>query len=150
MGDLVDTRAVGPPGVIRGRSGGNVAQVVLEQGPYRKANPDLSCVRLIAASVIVAGLLLGTAPVALAQVGHLIATAPAAYVQEIPHQGTSTAGGLDADHSSKPIASVDRTVRHRSITYSVMSIFSWKGTIGSLRCSYGLLFEGDTRTCQTA
>lgn len=150
MGDLVDTRAVGPPIEIRSGSGGNIAQVVLDQGPYRKANPDLCCVRLIAASVIVAGLLLGTAPVALAQVGHLIATAPAAYVQEIPAHGTWGAGGVDADHSSKPIASIDRIVQHQSITHSVMSIFSWKGTSGALKCSYGLLFKGDTRTCQAA
>src|SRR3954462_1491744 len=108
MGDLVNTRTVGPPShldisdvpddcdalnVVAGlttqvdRSGD--AQMALQEGPYRKNHADLTCIRLIAASAIVAGLLLGTAPMALAQVGHLIATAPAAFAQEVPTAATS-------------------------------------------------------------
>ena len=149
MGDLVDTRAVGPP--IQNASAdrsGDVAQVALPEGPYRKVHPDLSCIRLIAASAIVAGLLLGTAPVALAQVGHLIATAPAAFVQELPTQGAT--GGLDAEHPRIQGDSIDRTAQYRSDIHAVTSMFSWKGTSRAVRCSYGLLIEGDTQGCQAA
>ncbi len=169
MGDLVDTRTVGPPSrldtsdtpddcgalnVMAGlttqvdRSGD--AQMALQEGPYRKSHADLTCIRLIAASAIVAGLLLGTAPMALAQVGHLIATAPAAFAQEVPTAATSRAGGLDAEHPSAQSDSVDRTVPYRSQAHTVTSLLSWKGTSRALRCSYGLLVDGDTRSCQAA
>jgi hypothetical protein len=169
MGDLVDTRTVGPPSrletsdtpddcgalnVMAGlttqvdRSGD--AQMALQEGPYRKSHADLTCIRLIAASAIVAGLLLGTAPMALAQVGHLIATAPAAFAQEVPTAATSRAGGLDTDHPSAQSDSADRTVPYRSQAHTVTSLLSWKGTSRALRCSYGLLVDGDTRSCQAA
>jgi hypothetical protein len=32
----------------------------------------------------------------------------------------------------------------------VTSLFSWNGTSRALRCSYGLLFDGNTRSCQAA
>jgi hypothetical protein len=170
MGNLVDTRAVGPPshihiksvakdsgtpGVAAGQAGHadrseDAAQAALQHGPYRKVHADLCCIRLIAASAIVAGLLLGTAPAALAQVGHLIATTPAAFVQELPRQGTSTAGAVDADRPSAQSGDVERTVQHRADTHSVASMFSWNGTSRALRCSYGLLFDGNTRSCQAA
>jgi hypothetical protein len=169
MGDLVDTRTVGPPNDIdTGRvpddhdavnavagltahvDRSDDAQMALQDGPYRKSHADLSCIRLIAASAIVAGLLLGTAPVALAQVGHLIATAPAAFVPQEPTAATPAAGGLDTEHSSALSDSVDRTVPYRSEAHTVTSLLSWKGTSGALRCSYGLLVDGDYRSCQAA
>ena len=170
MGDLVDTRAVGPPShidlesagsdpgtadVVAGQSAsadrsGDVAQVAVPDGPYRKIHPDLSCIRLFAASAIVAGLLLGTAPVALAQVGHLIATSPAASVQEIPTRGASGAGGLEPEHPEIRSDNIDRTAQYRSDSHAVISMFSWKGTSRAVRCSYGLLIEGDTQACQAA
>lgn len=170
MGDLVDTRAVGPPSRIylesvgserstsdvvvdrgaRGDRSGDVAHVAVQYGPYRKIQPDLSCIRLLAASAIVAGLLLGTAPVALAQVGHLIATAPAAFVQGVPTRGASGAGGLDAEHPDIRTDNVDRTAQYRSGSHAVISMFSWKGTSQAVRCSYGLLIEGNTQACQAA
>lgn len=150
MGDLVDTRAVGPPShSAPAECSGDVTQMALPEGPYRKVHPDLSCIRLIAASAIVAGLLLGTAPVALAQVGHLIATAPAAFVQELPTQGAAGAGGLDAEHERIQSDDVDRTA-YRSELHAVTSMFSWKGTSRAVRCSYGLLVEGNTQGCQAA
>ena len=164
MGELVDTRAVGPPSQMETTSApdvvavhtvhvdrsGAVVEGVLQEGPYRKAHPDLTCIRLIAASAIVAGLLLGTAPAALAQVGHLIATAPAAFVQEAPTHGIVSTGGLDTERLSIQSGSVDRTVQYRSDSHPVTSIFGWKGTSQALRCSYGLLVDGDTRSCQAA
>jgi hypothetical protein len=168
MGDLVDTRAVGPPSRIylesvgserstsdivpdrsaRGDRSGDVAHVAVQYGPYRKIHSDLSCVRLL--SAIVAGLLLGTAPVALAQVGHLIATAPAAFVQEVPTHGASGAGGLDAEHPDIRTDNVDRTAQYRSGSHAVMSMFSWKGTNQAVRCSYGLIIGRNTQACQAA
>lgn len=174
MGDLVNTRTVGPPSrldtsnvpddcgalnVVAGLTtqveSSSGAQMALQEGPYRKSHADLSCIRLIAASAIVAGLLLGTAPVALAQVGHLIATAPAAFAQATPTaaiSGAATpgAGGLDAEHPSMQRDNVEGTVPHRSEVHAVTSLLSWKGTSQALRCSYGLLVDGDTRSCQAA
>jgi hypothetical protein len=170
MGDLVDTRAVGPPihirleivdsdrstpEVVAGRSApadpsGDVAHAAFQDGPYRKIYPDLSCIRLIAASAIVAGLLLGTAPVALAQVGYLIATAPAAFAQEIPTQGASGAGGVEPEHPDIQSDNVDRTAQYRSDSHAVISMFSWKGTSQAVRCSYGLLIGRNTQACQAA
>jgi hypothetical protein len=170
MGDLVDTRAVGPPShmhlegvrsnrgtpdAVAGRSAAadrsrDVVHVAIQDGPYRKIHPDLSCIRLIAASAIVAGLLLGTAPVALAQVGHLIATAPATYVQELPTRGASAAGGIEAEHPGIRTDNVDRIAQYRSDSRAVISMFSWKGTTRALRCSYNLLIEGETQACQAA
>lgn len=161
MGDLTDTRAIGPPSEFQPESdasriappghAGDVAVVGLQEGPYRKTHPDLSCIRLIAASAIVAGLLLGTAPVALAQVGYLIATTPAAFAQQVPGQGpVPGAGAPDAERTSTPRETVDSTEPYRLENQAVTSIFSWKGTSQALKCSYGLLFEGDTRSCQAA
>ena len=170
MGDLVDTRAVGPPShihlesagsdpgtsdVVAGRSApvdrsGDVAHVALQDGPYRKIHTDLCCIRLIAASAIVAGLLLGTAPVALAQVGHLIATAPAVFVQETPIRGASGAGGIEAERPDIRSDNIERTAQYRSESHAVIAMFSWKGTSQAVRCSYGLLIEGNTQACQAA
>ena len=64
---------------------------------YRKARRDYPCIRIIAASAIVAGLLLGAAPLALSQVSHLLATVPAAFAQQVP---SLTATSLDASGDS--------------------------------------------------
>jgi hypothetical protein len=168
MGDLVDTRTVGPPsdidtgtapddhdtvnavaGLTLQADRSDDAQMAFQDGPYRKSHADLTCIRLIAASAIVAGLLLGTAPVALAQVGHLIATAPAAFAQEVP-TATWGAGRLDAAQPSAQGDSIERSVPYRSEIHAVTSMLSWKGTSRALRCSYGLLVEGDFRSCQAA
>lgn len=151
MGDLVDTRAVGPPSqTAPADRSGNIAQMALPGGPYRKVHPDLCCIRLIATSAIVAGLLLGTAPVALAQVSQLIATAPAAFVQELPTQGAAGAGGLDAERPRIRGDNIDQTAQYRAEIRAVASMFSWKGTSRAIRCSYGLLIEGNTQGCQAA
>jgi hypothetical protein len=128
---------------------GDAGEGAIQEAPYRKSHADLSCIRLIAASAIVAGLLLGTAPVALAQVGHLIVTAPAAFVQEKP-AATLRVGSLDAELSSAQSDSVDRTVPYRSEVHAVTSMLSWKGTSRALRCSYGLLIDGNSQSCLAA
>jgi hypothetical protein len=167
MAYLVDIRAVGPPSRPKARRGGHnpvTADVVGDQAApadrssnvtpmralhnqYRKEHRDLSCVRVIAASAIVAGLLLGTAPIAFAQVGHLLASVPAAFTQVQPIPADLGAATVDSTSES---ASTDIIVQHRLEPHSTASLISWDGTTQALRCSYGLLFEGSTRTCEAA
>lgn len=167
MVNLVGTRAVGPPrhkrtanvsndrvgpGVIESRaahadrSAGNTRVTPLHS-PYRKTHRDYSCIRVVAASAIVAGLLLGTAPVALAQVGHLLATVPAAFAQEVPSLSASNASARDVERDN---AGTGITMQHRLDTHSATPMISWNSTSQALKCSYGLLFEGNTRSCQAA
>lgn len=168
MGSLVDIRAVGPPSHLKARRGGrdpvtagvvgdqaapadrsdNVPRVlVLHNHHYRKAHRDLSCIRVVAASAIVAGLLLGTAPMALAQVGQLLASVPAAFTPAQPIRADLSPATVDSPSES---ASTETIVQHRLETHSATSMISWNGTSQALKCSYGLLFEGTTRTCEAA
>lgn len=165
MGNLVDIRAAGPPRhrkirrVVSDRVGpdvagdqaaprdrsGNITRV--PHSEYRKEHRDLSCVRVIAASAIVAGLLLGTAPLALAQVSQLLASVPAAFTQVRPIPADLSPATVDSASES---ASTDTVVQHRLETHSATSMISWNGTSQALRCTFGLLFEGSTRTCEAA
>lgn len=168
MANLVDTRAAGPPRHRRtrhvtnhrvapharahrvahaGRASGDTAQL-----HYRKASRDYSCIRVVAASAIVAGLLLGTAPLALAQVSQLLATVPAAFAQQVP---TLTAISPGAGDVQRDNAQTVMTMQHRLDTHATPSratspLISWNGTTQAIKCSYGLLFEGNTRSCQAA
>jgi hypothetical protein len=121
--------------------------VIQLPGPYWKEHRDYSCIRVVAVSAIVAGLLLGTAPVALAQVSPLLATVPAAFAQEVPSLATSSASARDVEGDN---AQTGITMQHRLDTHSTPSLISWNGTSQALKCSYGLLFEGNTRSCQAA
>jgi hypothetical protein len=167
MDNLVDIRAVGPPSYPKIRRGGrnpatadvvsdraaprhrssNVTRVRVVHNEYRKEHRDLSCVRVIAASAIVAGLLLGTAPIALAQVGQLLASVPAAFTQVEPMRADLSPATVGSPSES---ASTDTLVQHRLEPHSATSMISWDGTTQALKCSYGLLFEGSTRTCEAA
>ena len=168
MANLVDIRAVGPPRHRKTRRVGSDqvtpdvvgdqtapgdrpakrAQVLVLHSQYRKVHRDLSCVRVIAASAIVAGLLLGTAPLALAQVGQLLASVPVAFAQAEPlpeNLGTATVD------SSRESPLTDSVLQHRLDTHTTgTSMISWTGTSQALRCSYGMLFEGSTRSCEAA
>ncbi|MGH3765315.1 MAG: hypothetical protein ACRDS0_02395 [Pseudonocardiaceae bacterium] len=127
---------------------GTVTRTLSLHTPYRKTHRDLSCVRVIAASAIVAGLLLGTAPLALAQVGQLLAAVPAAFAQ-----AEQTPGDLGAATVDSPLdrAQADSVAQHRLDTHAAATpMISWDGTSKALRCSYGLLFEGSTRSCEAA
>jgi hypothetical protein len=164
MSNLVDIRALGPPSQQPTRDQGhdrdapdpNASRVTHAEGatpvprlygPYRKTRRDLSCIRVIAASTIVAGLLLGTAPTALAQVGHLLVTVPVAFIQELSGQAVSSTGASAIKNDSAP---TDITVRHRSSHHSWTSIFGSTGTGQASRCSGSLVLEGNTRTCEAA
>ncbi len=167
MVNLVGTRTVGPPrrkrttNVSNDRGGPVVVErraahadrcagntrVTPLHGPYRKTHRDYSCVRVVAASAIVAGLLLGTAPLALAQVGHLLATVPAAFAQEVPSLSVPSGNARDVERDN---AGTGITMQHRLDTHSARPMISWNGTGQALKCSYGLLFEGNTRSCQAA
>ncbi len=168
MTNLVDIRAAGPPRhrktrpvvsdrVTRVVVGDQAApadrsskdtRVPVLHSQYRKEHRDLSCVRVIAASAIVAGLLLGTAPMALAQVGQLLASVPAAFVQAEPVRADVSPAIVDSPHES---ALTESIASHRLDPHSAAtSMISWDGTSQALKCSYGLLFEGSTRTCEAA
>jgi hypothetical protein len=165
MVNLVGTRAVGPPSPRRTTNVSNnrLGPVVVERrtadrsasntrvtplhGPYRKNHRDYSCVRVVAASAIVAGLLLGTAPLALAQVGHLLATVPAAFAQEVPSLSVPSGSARDVEPDN---AGTGITMQYRLDTHAARPMISWNGTSQALKCSYGLLFQGNTRSCQAA
>jgi hypothetical protein len=170
MANLVSTPAVGPPrhkpaeevgksrvaldvidvrAVRADRSGGS-SRVPELDGPYRKTHRDYSCIRVVAASAIVAGLLLGTAPVALAQVGLLIASVPAAFAPQAPAPATSGASDVQRDNTETSIAETSITVQHRLAVHPTPSLISWDGTSRALKCSYSLVFDGNTRSCQAA
>jgi hypothetical protein len=114
---------------------------------YRKAHRDYSCVRVVAASAIVAGLLLGTAPLALAQVSQLIAAVPAVFTLETPSLAPSGVGPSEVQRDS---AETGITVQHRLETSTKPSLISWNGTTQALKCSFSLLFDGNTRDCHAA
>lgn len=114
---------------------------------YRKERRDYSCIRVVAASAIVAGLLLGTAPLALAQVSQLLATVPAAFTLEVPTLGVS---GVGASEVQRDTAGTTAIMQHRLESPAKPSLISWNGTSQALKCSYGLLFEGSTRSCYAA
>jgi hypothetical protein len=164
MSNLVDIRALGPPSQHPARDHGHnrdapdpdassvtyaegATRVPRLYGPYRKTRRDLSYIRVTAASAIVAGLLLGTAPTALAQVGHLLVTVPAAFIQELSGHTVSSTDASEVNSDSAP---TDITVRHRSSHRSWTSIFGSTGTGQASRCSGSLVLEGNTRTCEAA
>ncbi|MGH3824281.1 MAG: hypothetical protein ACRDRA_15845 [Pseudonocardiaceae bacterium] len=165
MANLVSTRAVGPPRQRRTTDLNN-HRAALDMGEgqaaqadraddttrvtqlhYRKTHRDYSCIRVVAASAIVAGLLLGTGPIALAQVSQLLATLPAAFTQQVPTLAAASPGANDVQRDS---AETTITMQHRLDTPATPSLISWNGTTQALKCSYGLLFEGNTRNCQAA
>lgn len=163
MSNLVDIRAVGPPRqrpvecevrepsaadldastITQADRADDATRVTQLYGPHRKTHRDLSCIRVIAASAIVAGLLLGTAPVALAQVGHLLATVPAAFVQEIP---ALVASRTSTDEAKSDSAPTDISVRQRLATSTADQTDTGRGA----RCSGTLHDDGHTRTCEAA
>jgi hypothetical protein len=110
----------------------------------RNACADPSGIRVVAASALILGCLLATAPAAFAPVGLLFSTAPAALTRDASKQGVSTSDdpttgtGDPKDTSDAP---------HRSNVRST-ALITWDGTSEALKCSYGLLFEGNTRGCQ--
>ena len=99
----------------------------------------------MAASALVGGLMLSSAPAALAQVRLLLTTAPATFsldgstrdepARDDPAMITGDAPGIS-------------DAQHRSTLRSAMALIRWHGTSQALKCAYGLLFEGNTRACQ--
>lgn len=160
MGNSVDTRAVEARGckettrdlginqvtpsaahvdqaVDASRVGGST-QFILPHGPYRKTHDDFAYIRIIVTSAIIAGLLLSTAPAAFAQVGTLFSAAPETVAQDNPVREN-----IYADSPAPP----DKSATYQSDNHHVALSISWDGTNKSLRCAYGLLIEGTTRSC---
>lgn len=152
MGDSVDLRTVRPnsdtrtDGVVDDGQAislvplDNVSRLPRLYGHYRDACGSVPYVRVIAASAIVVGLLFATAPTALAPVGLLLASAPVAGSEHGPIHDDLFA---DTDDSA-----AGSSVRPQSGVRSAAAWISWDGTSRALKCSYGLLVEGNTRICK--
>ena len=102
----------------------------------RDGYADASSLRVIAASALVVGLLLYSAPAALAQVGQLLSTGPAAHPQDEPVSLTSYRPGK---------SSVPHFTRARSTT----PLIKWDGTVHALKCSFRLLSASDVGSCSS-
>lgn len=111
---------------------------------------DPAGLRIVAASAFVVGLMLASAPAALAQVRLLLVTAPATFTQADPTQAETSQADTSRD---EPVTSTgdslgDSNVRPRLTIRSVTALIRWDGTREALRCAYGLLFDGSTRSCK--
>jgi hypothetical protein len=102
----------------------------------RDGYADASSLRVIAASALVVGLLLYSAPAALAQVGQLLSTDPAAHPQDDPVSLTSY---RPAKNSALYLP------RARSTT----PLIKWDGTAHALKCSFRLLTASDVGSCSS-
>jgi hypothetical protein len=118
----------------------------------RDACGDPSGIRIIAASALIVGLLLATAPAALAPVGVLLSTASTAVTRDSPPTGSRNSEvNNNSEVSSDPevtSSEISRDAQQQPSIHSTTALISWNGTSQALRCSYGLLFEGNTRSCQ--
>jgi hypothetical protein len=110
----------------------------------REACVDPSGLRIFAASALVVGLMLSTAPVAFAQVGRLFATAPAAFAGDEPTREQAIRDEPDIGAAAQSKGNVQRRLTLRSLT----ALIRWNGTSQALRCAYGLLFQGSSRACE--
>jgi hypothetical protein len=175
MSSLVDTQTI-QPGRHRRTSGsvsdgitpiGNVDHTVTPAysdntsrlshlySQCRDVCGDPAGLRIVAASALVVGLMLASAPAALAQVRLLLVTAPATFTQA----DSTDAGAAEAETSraetsrEEPAMSTadslgDSNVRPRLTIRSMTALIKWNGTGQALRCAYGLLFDGSTRSCK--
>jgi hypothetical protein len=110
----------------------------------REACVDVSCVRTIAVSALITGALLLSAPAVLAPVGRMLTPAPTAL--------DAADASLDRSARDDPTASSEdfqdnSVVEHRSSVRPATFLISWNQ---ALRCSYALLINGDSHTCQAA
>jgi hypothetical protein len=115
---------------------------------------DPAGLRIVAASALVVGLMLASAPAALAQVRQLLVTAPATFNQADtteadPAQAETSRAETSRDEPVMTTADslADSNVRPRLTIRSMAALFRWNGTGQALRCAYGLLFDGSTRSC---
>lgn len=68
------------------------------------------------------------------------ASAPAEATLDESAQDAPTADSVNVQDTSE--------VEYRSSVRPVTFLISWRGTNQALRCSYGLLINGNTHTCQ--
>jgi hypothetical protein len=140
----VDANHVTSPG-----RGGPITDVALQHNLHRQVQVQFCCIRLLAASAIVAGVLLGTASFTLAQAEGLI-TSASALIQETPTQAiTAMDGQEETEQPSFQQGSIASAIRADAQAV-VRSMFNWEATSRALRCSYVLIFEGSIRRCQVA
>ncbi|MGH3549050.1 MAG: hypothetical protein ACRDQU_13255 [Pseudonocardiaceae bacterium] len=121
----------------------------------RESCTDPAGLRIIAASALVVGLMLSSAPAALAQVRLLLTTAPATFSLDGSTRDEPTGDDLTRDDPTRDDPAMITSdapgigdAQHRSTLRSAMALIRWHGTSQALKCAYGLLFEGTTRACQ--
>jgi hypothetical protein len=120
----------------------------------RTACSDSAGIRVIAASAMIVGFLLAAAPAALAPVGRLLATTPAALTRDVSAQDdlardASNQGGLAQEETATEIDSQgDKNGPRQASIRSTTAFITWEGTNQALKCSFGLVLEGNTRSCQ--
>jgi hypothetical protein len=114
-------------------------------GQCRDACADPAGLRIIATSALVVGLMLSSAPAALAQVRQLLATAPTTLTLDDPPTRDAPIRDDPALSTGDPDLNIN--TQHRPSIRSAMALIRWNGTRQALRCAYGLLFAGNTRNC---
>ncbi|PZS14977.1 MAG: hypothetical protein DLM60_18345 [Pseudonocardiales bacterium] len=116
----------------------------------RESCTDPAGLRIIAASALVVGLMLSSAPAALAQVRLLLTTTPATFSLDGSTRDEPARDGPTRDDPAMITGEAPgiSDAQHRSTLRSAMALIRWHGTSQALKCAYGLLFEGNTRACQ--
>ncbi len=110
----------------------------------RDACGDPAGLRIVAASALVVGLMLSSAPAALAQVRNLLTTAPTTFTLDNPTRDEPIRDDPTMSTGDSPVKSA---AWHRLTIRSAMALIRWKGTRHALRCAFGLLFDGNTGNC---
>jgi hypothetical protein len=111
----------------------------------RDACADPAGLRIVATSALVVGLMLSSAPAALAQVRHLFATSPTTFTLDDPPTRDEPIRDDPAQRTGDPELNI--SAQHRLTIRSAIALIRWNGTRQALRCAYGLLFDGTTRNC---
>jgi len=111
---------------------------------------DPAGLRIIAASALVVGLMLSSAPAALAQVRLLLTTAPATFSLDGSTRDEPARDGPTRDDPTMLTGDSPgiSDAQHPSTLRSAIALIRWHGTSQALRCAYGLLIEGNTRSCK--
>jgi hypothetical protein len=120
----------------------------------RDACGDPAGLRIFAASALVVGLMLSAAPVALAQVGRIFVTTPAAFASDEPTRDKATRDESTRDESTRNDGAMGTgysqgagNAQRRLTVRSVTGLIKWNGTSQALKCAYGLLFQGSMHAC---
>lgn len=123
----------------------NTSRLAQLYSQCRDACTDPAGLRIIAASALAVGLMLSSAPAALAQVRQLLTIAPTTLTVDEPPTRDEPIRD-DPTMSTGDPQSISNA-RHRLTIRSAIGLIRWNGTRQALRCAYSLLFEGNTSNC---